>query len=80
LVLAASTAAEVGAARLHALGRRCKHTVQRGAGKSWAALRKRGLDVFSRNDERQEDSFAGTAGVSGKASETVAAINEFLNV
>lgn len=85
LIVAPSTNAKVGATGQHAMSGGPHDVIGRGSRKPRLLLDKRGLNLLSRKHEGDEYGFATRVGFiqegSGrKASQSVAAINQFFNV
>src|SRR5208337_911162 len=80
LVVASAAAAKMRTRQRNAVRRRLDDCRGLGAGETGLLFGENNFDFFSRKNEGNENGLAPSAGVGGKASESVAAVNELFNV
>jgi hypothetical protein len=84
LVVASATAAEILTGRFNPMWRRLEDGLRLGASEAGLLFGKRGFNLLSGENQRDEDGLATRALVtgrtSGKAGEAVAAVDEFFNI
>lgn len=80
LVMASATAGKVRAGRRDAMRRGFNNCRRVGAGEAGLLFGERGFDFLSGENKGNEDGFAATVRVGGKASEAVSAVDELFNV